>query len=155
MPSCFHLLVRVTGGDVASNTISKQFANLFSTYTQVFNKKYNRKGSFFQKSFKRKEMATDAYLWEALAKIYLNPIRHDFVTHSSDGEWTLFQHCLHKGTTFIHRQPVWQWFGSKESYLSFHKLYVGNWLTKRLPQHFRNDKTHTLLRQSCLPENSQ
>ena len=42
--------------------VSRQFANLFSSYTQAFHKLYQRTGSLFQKNFKRKEIHSGEYL---------------------------------------------------------------------------------------------
>ena len=73
MPNHFHLLVRIKDAEAllqtfpkfetleklaASNIISKQFANLFSSYTQAFNKKYDRKGSLFQKIISSRKRCT-------------------------------------------------------------------------------------------------
>ncbi|HEA31502.1 MAG TPA: hypothetical protein ENH91_16170 [Leeuwenhoekiella sp.] len=57
MPNHFHFLVRIKN-DVSKEKleghVSKQFSNLFSSYTQAFNKQQKRKGSLFMKNFKRK-----------------------------------------------------------------------------------------------------
>ena len=77
MPNHFHLLVKVKSEKAILNSlellhaedtpsyknqkieadfdchklISKRFSNLFSSYTQAFNKDENRKGSLFMKNF--------------------------------------------------------------------------------------------------------
>lgn len=68
--------------------LSKQFANLFSSYTQSFNKVYQRRGSLFLKNFKRKEIKDDDYLRAIILYIHLNPIKHNFTTDINDWEWT-------------------------------------------------------------------
>ena len=40
---------------------SSQFSHLFNSYTQAFNKKYNRTGSLFESPFHRKEIMNDNY----------------------------------------------------------------------------------------------
>ena len=140
MPNHFHLLVRIKDAEAllqtfpkfetleklaASNIISKQFANLFSSYTQAFNKKYDRKGSLFQKNFKRKEIDTDAYFGQAVAYIHFNPIKHGFTADINDWEWTSYHQYTQQQISFIHRQPVLDWFGSNESFLDFHRNYKG------------------------------
>ena len=42
--------------------LSMQFANLFSCYTQSFNKVYHRRGSLFIKNFKRELIADKSWL---------------------------------------------------------------------------------------------
>ncbi len=64
MPNHFHLLVKIKNEESLLQTfskfetleklLSKKFSNLFSSYTQAFNKLYQRRGSLFIKNFKRK-----------------------------------------------------------------------------------------------------
>ncbi|TAJ09433.1 hypothetical protein DMA11_20015, partial [Marinilabiliaceae bacterium JC017] len=48
-------------GESMEQYLSKQFANLFSSYTQAYNKTYHRKGSLFIKNFKRKKVTNEHY----------------------------------------------------------------------------------------------
>lgn len=70
--------------------LSKQFSNFFSSYTQAFNKVYNRRGSLFIKNFKRKEITKDAYLRNLILYIHLNPIKHGFTKDIQDWQHTSF-----------------------------------------------------------------
>ncbi|OOG78313.1 transposase [Algoriphagus sp. A40] len=98
MPNHFHLLVGVKPEDQLRKTFpkfetlekltSKQFSNFFSSYTQAFNKKYQRRGSLFQKNFKRKPIF-DLNQWqETFLYIHLNPIKHGFVDRIDDWKWS-------------------------------------------------------------------
>jgi len=101
MPNHFHLVIRirkreVIEGLVANNFpkvsnfgkvigdreiekyLSKQFANLFSCYTQSFNKVYNRMGSLFIKNFKRELIEDKKYFLTTVAYVHRNPIHHGF-----------------------------------------------------------------------------
>lgn len=70
--------------------LSKQFANFFSSYTQAFNKVYNRRGSLFIKNFKRKEVEDESYLRNLILYIHLNPIKHGFVSLINDWHHTSY-----------------------------------------------------------------
>ncbi len=95
MPNHFHILVRVkdinylTGAFPKFQTlekfknineedkrisyfVSKQFANFFSSYTQAFNKMFNRKGSLFIKNFKRKTIDSDQQWQDTFQYIHHN-----------------------------------------------------------------------------------
>jgi hypothetical protein len=41
--------------------VSKQFSNFFNSFTQSYNKVYNRTGSLFQPNMKKKEVTSDSY----------------------------------------------------------------------------------------------
>jgi putative transposase len=109
MPNHFHLLVKIKTEDeitstfpkfktleklktleAKSNFLSKQFANFFSSYTQSFNKIYERRGSLFLKNFKRKEIADENYLRNLILYIHLNPIAHGFTEVISDWKWSSY-----------------------------------------------------------------
>lgn len=112
MPHHFHLLVRIKDEAVLkqdfpkfrtlenlgneekelrlSYLLSKQFSNLFSSYSQSFNKVYQRRDSLFLKNFKRKEIDSTVYLLQMILYIHLNPIKHGFTEQLEDWEWTSY-----------------------------------------------------------------
>lgn len=99
MPNHFHLLVGVKELDNSTfpkfetleKFISKQFSNFFSSYTQSFNKMYERRGSLFIKNFKRKSIETEKQWQETFLYIHLNPIKHGFTENIDDWRWTSWQ----------------------------------------------------------------
>lgn len=107
MPNHFHLLIKIKSFDEIkqesiqfkelktaeqqSNFISKKFSNFFSSYTQSYNKVYQRRGSLFLKNFKRKEIQDEKYLLNLLLYIHQNPVRHGFVNSCSDWEFSSFR----------------------------------------------------------------
>ena len=139
MPNHFHLLVRIKEAEMllpafpkfqtlemleGSNFISKQFSNLFSSYTQAFNKMHGRRGSLFMKNFKRKEIHVDKYFGNAIAYVHLNAIKHGFIKEVGDWQWTSYHHYLHQQPyQLLNRQPVLEWFGGVECLKSFHDDY--------------------------------
>ena len=105
MPNHFHLVIRIRKREVIEMLIlnnncnnlskvsnfgkvvsdkeiekylSKQFANLFSSYTQSFNKVYHRKGSLFVKNFKREQLSDKTHFLNAIVYTHRNPIHHGF-----------------------------------------------------------------------------
>jgi len=70
--------------------LSKQFSNFFSSYSQAFNKVYNRRGSLFIKNFKRKEIANEQYLRNIILYIHLNPVKHGFTKNINHWLWNSF-----------------------------------------------------------------
>lgn len=99
-----------------SKFLSKQFSNLFSSYTQAFNKVYGRHGSLFLKNFKRKEIEEEAYLRNLILYIHLNPVKHGF-THNVV-EW---EHSSY--AAFPEREPDFliRFFGDNENYQFLHQ----------------------------------
>ncbi|EON77146.1 hypothetical protein ADIS_2356 [Lunatimonas lonarensis] len=98
IPNHFHLLVGVKEEEQLKSTfpkfgtleklISKQFANFFSSYTQSFNKVYDRRGSLFVKNFKRTPILDERQWQETFLYIHLNPVKHGFVKDHQDWKWS-------------------------------------------------------------------
>lgn len=92
MGNHFHLLVRIKTPDDIPNPegfknlrglndakavekrINHQFSNLFNAYTKAFNKKYDRTGSLFEHTFRRKLIDSVDYLRQVILYIHNNPI---------------------------------------------------------------------------------
>ena len=100
--------------------ISKQWANLFSSYTQAFNKMYSRSGSLFAPNFKRKEISNREYFKNVMLYIHQNPIHHGFANNLTDWPWTSFQAMLVDMPTQLKRKEVLELFGNSSDYVRFH-----------------------------------
>ncbi|MCC7299015.1 MAG: hypothetical protein IT244_11835 [Bacteroidia bacterium] len=110
MPNHFHLAIKIkheeeiiklipseeTGETISYDSIqrlvSKRFANLFSSYTQSFNKVYHRKGSLFRKNFKSKAIENQVQLLNTILYIHLNPVKHGFTRNHADWPWTSYNY---------------------------------------------------------------
>ena len=64
--------------NIIEQFISKQFANLFSCYTQSFNKVNKRRGPLFLKNFRREPIENKAYFLNAVIYTHRNPVHHAF-----------------------------------------------------------------------------
>lgn len=100
--------------------ISKTFGNLFSSYSQAFNKQQNRKGSLFIPNFKRKIVDNTAYYSKLIFYIHNNPVHHQFVTAMEDWKFSSYQSYLMDKKTKVEREKVLEWFGSLQEFKNFH-----------------------------------
>ena len=114
MPNHLHLLIRTKSGEQLSKSlkllessrtfgklISKQFANLFSSYTQSYNKVYHRKGSLFIPNFKRKEIKDEDGFTKIIHYIHANPAHHGFVKSAKDWRWSSYHSLLSDKPTLL------------------------------------------------------
>ncbi|MBC8321207.1 MAG: transposase [Bacteroidetes bacterium] len=146
MPNHFHLLIRIKNENEIINSMkgkaainrycssesllekekvislyaSKQFANLFSSYSQAFNKMYGRMGSLFMKNFKRKQVGDENYLKDLILYIHLNPIKHNFVKKPDDWIYSSYYSILYDESTFIKRNDVIDLFGDVDNFKFCH-----------------------------------
>lgn len=134
MPNHIHFLIRIKSEEELYSSfgkfetfqkmearISKQFANLFSSYTQAFNKMYQRKGSLFIPNFKRKEISDSKYYSRVILYIHANPIHHGFVKELTDWAWSSYTVILTRQNHLVQSQEVLEWFGGLDQYILFHQ----------------------------------
>jgi len=104
--------------------LSKQFANLFSSYAQAYNKMYDRRGSLFMPNFKRKEINNKKYLRSVINYIHNNPIHHGFREHPAQWPYSSYESFLSIKNTKLMRSEVLDWLSGREAYIKYHQSLV-------------------------------
>ncbi len=103
---------------------SKQFSNLFSSYTQAYNKVFMRTGSLFLKNFKRKEINNEKYLRQLIIYIHNNPVKHGFTDIPENWKHSSYSDFLSNKSTFIKRNEVLDLFEDIENFKFCHRLQI-------------------------------
>ncbi|WP_369824021.1 transposase [Reichenbachiella sp. 5M10] len=101
--------------------LSKQFSNLFSSYTQALNKQLNRKGSLFMKNYKRKKVDDEVYLKKLIHYIHYNPVQAQLVINMEDWKFSSYQAIVSNSPTGILREEVIAHFDNLENFEYCHK----------------------------------
>ena len=102
--------------------VSKQFARLFSSYTQAINKSYNRTGSLIETPFKRIEVDNEDYITRLIWYIHFNPQKHGFIADYRKYAHSSYQSHLNVKSTKLARGEVLEWFGGMAEYRKFHSF---------------------------------
>ncbi len=110
----------VEGLHSADFIVSKQFARLFSSYSQAINKAFGRTGSLVETPFKRIEVTNDHYFIHLIWYIHFNPQKHGFVKDFREYPHSSYKAHLADGITKLNREEVIFWFGNKKGYSNFH-----------------------------------
>ncbi|MFC6267372.1 transposase [Frigoriflavimonas asaccharolytica] len=136
MPNHFHLLVRiksenelknlikisnldkVKGLESPQNIFSKQFAKIFNSYSQAFNKENNRHGALIESPFKRKNIDSEAYLRQCIIYIHQNPIADNFTQY----QFSSYKSFISNLDTLLKRNEVLELFDSKENFEFCHNI---------------------------------
>jgi REP element-mobilizing transposase RayT len=139
MPNHLHFLVKTKSQDEielcygkfetlgkVEAKISKQFSNLFSSYTQSYNKVYARRGSLFIPNFKRKKVDSLAYFRNLVLYLHSNPVHHGFVKKVEDWTWSSYHAFLFLKPTKLKRDEVLEWYGGLENFKYVHQT-PSNW----------------------------
>jgi REP element-mobilizing transposase RayT len=140
MPNHFHLLIRIKPADNIlsffeikkgqpfnekennlSDFIMEQFSNWLNGYTKAFNKMYNRKGSLFIDYMKRVEAGTESDISSFIFYIHKNAVHHGLKKIIGDWSFDSYPAILSEKPTDLKREEVIGWFGSKQSFIDFHK----------------------------------
>ena len=101
--------------------ISKQFANLFSCYTQSFNKVNKRRGSLFLKNFRREPIKNKAYFMNAVIYTHRNPVHHAFCDRYTDWSYTSFCEIKERNSQMIEVEKLLRMFGGRDSFIDLHE----------------------------------
>lgn len=135
MPNHFHLLVRIKSDSELENLVkvqnldkvdglhapqhvfSKQFSNIFNSYSQAFNKENNRHGALIESPFKRKLISSEDYLRQCIIYIHQNPISEDF----KDYPYSSYKTVISNSFTSLKRDEVIELFEDKENFRFCHK----------------------------------
>ena len=131
MPNHFHFLIKIRSTEEIANLnppalekpglyCSKQFSNLFSSYTQALNKQQGRMGSLFMKNFKRKEVDSDKYFFQLVHYIHMNPVAAKMVEKPSGWEYSSYQKLLTGSKTFLQREKILELFGDLDNFVHVH-----------------------------------
>lgn len=133
MPNHFHFMVRIRQEkelesleafpkfQTLEKLLSKQFSNLFSSYTQALNKVTGRKGSLFMKNFNRIKVSDKKYLLKLIHYIHYNPIEAGLASEPRDWKFSSYQIIISKGPTMLYRKEVIEWFGDLENFIHCHR----------------------------------
>lgn len=151
MPNHFHLVVRIRKREVIENLIknknfslqantskvqnfgsvsdneiekflSKQFANLFSSYTQSFNKVYHRMGSLFIKNFKREPITDKTHFLNAIVYTHRNPIHHGFCKSFDEWPHSSYPGIIYGVESIVETDKMLKMVGNIDDFIEMHKI---------------------------------
>ncbi len=103
--------------------LSKQVSNLCNAYAKYYNIKYRRRGTLFERPFKRKLIDNKYYFKRLVLYIHYNPVHHKFCEHPLEYPWTSYLSCISMHKTKIDRNTVVGWFDNLNN---FKRLHNGN-----------------------------
>lgn len=133
----FHVLIRIKDKDeikreeLSYNTTekpkiinpSRHFSHFFNAYTQGINKRHNRTGSLFERTFKRKLVTSETYFKQLIFYIHNNPVHHGFVDKINLYPWSSFKTILSDQTTKLKRFEVIEAYGDLENFIYYHQQH--------------------------------
>jgi len=114
----------VISNDDIEKFLSKQFANLFSCYTQSFNKLYHRMGSLFIKNFKREPIVDKNHFHTVVMYTHRNPIHHGFTKSYNEYSYTSYNEIMDSKSETIEITKLMKIFGGRENLIEKHRIYL-------------------------------
>jgi len=102
--------------------IEKQFRKFFIGYAQAINKQEARRGSLFQKRFKRIHIDDENYLMNLIHYIHHNPTLHNLTQSIQNWHYSSYNAFLNNVNTKLMKKEVLELFGSQERFIEFHQM---------------------------------
>lgn len=101
--------------------LSKQFSNFFNSYSKSLNKQESRMGSLFVRTFKRKQISSEAQLQNTILYIHANPVHHGFVEKITDWKYSSYHSLISDKTTQLKRKEVIELFEDVDNFKFSHQ----------------------------------
>jgi REP element-mobilizing transposase RayT len=121
LPNHYHWFLR-QDGEISAGKVP---GRVFGSYSQAFNKAYERTGTLFEGPYKVIAVETDAYLLHLCRYIHLNPVRHGLVASPEAWPYSNYLEWLgQRPGTLIDKQFVQDHFDSPQRYQSFVDSYL-------------------------------
>jgi len=108
--------------------ISERFRRFLLAYAKAINVQEKRKGSLFQKLFRRKPVTSAAYLSQLVMYLHRNPVHHGRAITLTDWQWTSYQSFTTKCITSLKKTEVLNWFNGKPTFIQLHEQHIEDWL---------------------------
>lgn len=105
-----------------SNILSKQFKNLFRSYTGSYDKIYERRGTLLEPRFKRLLVDSKEYFINAMNYIHQNPIHHSFVDNIEDWKFSSFTNFYSDNDSKLQLETVYKLFENKTDFIKNNDL---------------------------------
>jgi len=116
----FNVKKDLTGFQNLSGLISKQFSNLFNSYSKSVNKQQNRRGALFERPFKRRKIDNEKYLRNIIHYIHYNPVHHEFTKDLKEWKYSSYNSLITQKKTRLKRDEVIEWFDNLENFVFIH-----------------------------------
>jgi putative transposase len=107
--------------ELISDLVSSAFRRFFISYSQAFNKKYNRKGNLFNKPFKRSLFDPEIKFFYLQYYIHHNARKHGLVSNFEEYRYHSYFEILDGNSNIIDISEIILRFGSLENFELFHK----------------------------------
>ena len=116
LPNHYHWLVRQDG----QIPVGKVPARVFGSYSQAFNRAYERTGTLFEGPYKALAVETDAYFVNLCGYIHLNPVHHGLVDDPEAWPYSNYLEWIEKRPgTLVDRELVHAYFANPKAYEEF------------------------------------
>jgi len=100
---------------------SKSFSNLFNAYAQALNKQRGRRGTLFERPFRRKLVTSEEYFRQLVVYIHSNPVHHGFTDNFKDYPWSSYGTINSVKHTKLQRTQVLGWFDGIGNFIDTHR----------------------------------
>jgi putative transposase len=124
LPNHYHWLLRQDSDTPAG----KVPARVFGSYTQAFNRAFDRSGTLFEGPYKLLPVETDDYLMRLCVYIHLNPVHHGLVDTPEKWPYSNYLDWIgRRQGTLIDRELVRVLFGTPGDYEAFVREALQTW----------------------------
>jgi len=120
-----------------NKVIERQMNSFLVSYANYINNRYQRKGSIFQKPFKRIKIEDEAHLHQAIIYTNANAQKHDLIANYKEYSFSSYKSVLENDEYFINAKDIIAFFKGLEKFVLLHDeqvayFYQRNWPNSKL-----------------------
>ena len=122
IPNHFHLLIEIKDlhQPDGHQIVSQQFRKFFCAYAMAINNQEKRRGSLFQKPFRRQVINTNWQLKRVVYYIHNNPSKHHLTNEYKSFQYSSYRQIVSQKEGFVDFRTVLSWFHDLEEFVEYH-----------------------------------
>ncbi len=131
LPNHYHILLSVKE-ETQKGEFNLQFSRFILSYTNIINKRENRSGNLFLKTFKRLRINENEYLVRLIFYIHNNPEHHKITDDFRLYKYSSYGALISNLPTLLARREVISWFDDLENFKAYHEQIHDEEMIKKL-----------------------
>jgi len=129
MPNHFHFAVRIKRVEESDTLMKSEYPNRIVTnaiknwllsYSKSYHSVFSTRGNLYYQKIRRKEITSDAYLFQLIGYIHMNPVKHGFTKNPETWKFSSYRGYITDRETLIKRESVVKMFGGINNFLIYH-----------------------------------
>ncbi len=106
-----------------NEVMERQVGRFMVSYTNSYNKFFNRTGGLFQSPFRRSMIQDESHLQQAIIYVHANTQRHSLIRDFRNHKFSSYHEIVLGKSSLVNVSRVLEFLGGKEKFIELHENY--------------------------------